>query len=419
MSTRVEILVVAMAAAIVGVWYWTTHSDHLYDDSPDYIINANSLAEGRGFTASVSSATPAPWRFESRPASWKLDLPGDIETTRTPGYPLFLAAMRLIGFTPNGVTLVQHFIRAAMIVLLLLFAMSAGISRPARLIAAAWLIPERWSLWAANRIVTETLFTIVIVAILLLCVQRKPRLVPIAILVGIAPLIRPVGIVFFVVVVFYMALRDRRKAAVLALLSVVIPLLWAWRNEHRADVFTISTMTAIDRLFYRAARSAAVEMPGDVESNVLRLHDRFHAEADGPGTAGERVARYNALANRTLRAHVGGFFKNFALDIRSQLFPVNRCNTCGTLRNRAKDVLLAFYVAFFFIAAIGAFAIDRRIAILLILTVAYFIVVPAGGGGTWTRFRIPAEPAYALLAGCGVAAIAKKYTSGAWSASPR
>ena len=50
--------------------------------------------------------------FDTRPAIWKIDLGSDFETIRTPGYPLFLAAMRQLGLTPNAVTLLQHLMRA-------------------------------------------------------------------------------------------------------------------------------------------------------------------------------------------------------------------------------------------------------------------------------------------------------------------
>src|SRR5262249_19036140 len=151
-------------------------------------------------TTRGSTSAPPAWRFARRTASWRLDeLEGEVEAMRTPGYPLFLAAMRHIGLTPIQVTLVQLLLRVAMIGLFIRFAGTPGASFCARLLTAAWLAFDQWGLWCANKIVTETLFTIVLFAIVWLAADSlrahritAARAVLLGLLIGAATLVRPV-----------------------------------------------------------------------------------------------------------------------------------------------------------------------------------------------------------------------------------
>jgi hypothetical protein len=427
MSNRLEIVIVAVIATLVGLVYYMTHDEHLYDDSADYIVAANSLAERRGFSSRVSDVTPPAWRFANRPAPWKIVLSDDYETIRTPGYPLFLAAMRLLGLTPSGVAIIQHLLRAAMIGAFVIFAASIGVPRPARLAAAAWLIVDPFSLWAANRIITETFFTVVLLVIVWLCADALRRgaigygrVTAIGFLLGTATLIRPIAILYFVVVAVCVAIfggeQRWRKAIALIVVAATLPLLWAVRNERVSGAFTLSTIIASDRLFYRAASAEAIGIPGDFETNLVNLQkvyqQRIRAETAGrPLRTSEKLALYNGMANDILRHHVGGLARVCAHDLRMLLFRVYRCSSCGAARNRAKDALLVLYIAFFAMVMIGVAAMARRnlaVAALLAFTILYFIAVPAGGAGSSGRFRIPVEPYYALMAAYGVFAVVTK-----------
>ena len=58
---------------------------------------------------------------------------------------------------------------------------------------------------------------------------------------------------------------------------------------------------------------------------------------------------------------------------------------------------------------VGTFALrDRPVAVLLALTIIYFLCIGAGSGGGWGRFRVPVEPFYALCAATGGAAVLQR-----------
>ena len=125
-----------------------------------------------------------------------------------------------------------------------------------------------------------------------------------------------------------------------------------------------------------------------------------------PLTPAEKLGVVNSLANDILLHHPGGAVLHAARDVRALLLLTSRCNACGTLRNRAKDLLLGIHIAILVLAIIGIITQrDHALALFLALTIIYFICIGAGSGGSWGRFRVPVEPFYALCAATGGAAV--------------
>jgi hypothetical protein len=59
---------------------------------------------------------------------------------------------------------------------------------------------------------------------------------------------------------------------------------------------------------------------------------------------------------------------------------------------------------------IGAAALwrrDRNLALLLVATIAYYVLISAGGEAE-SRFRVPIVPQYVILAACGVEAVRRR-----------
>jgi hypothetical protein len=427
------LIIVALAALISAAWA-ATHRDILYSDSPSYLVAAENLAEGRGFLAQASPAAPPEWRYAGGTAASRLDeLPSEVEATRTPGYPAFLALMRLCGLTPGQVTFVQHVMHIVLIGAFILFARRFGAGRGVTIAAALWLIVEPWGRWAAGHIVTETLFTIVLLALIWIIAdaleQRamSHRRAAIAgLLCGVATLIRPIAIFYFVPLTLCILIFNRSRRRIVSALflacAMALPLAWSWRNLRETGMFTLSLIIPIDKLFYRAAGAEATMMPGLFEANLERLHAIYRARAQGliaarekamhrPLTSAERLAVYDDMANDVLRHHVGGALIRAATELRMLMLPTLRCNTCGTVRNRAKDLLLIAEMVALILAVLGAFALARHdvaFAVLLVLTIGYFVAIGAGGGGSWGRFRVPIEPYYALCAVAGYAEVLRR-----------
>jgi hypothetical protein len=415
---RADAMVMVVLAAIVSIVWAATHRDVIDDDSPDYIVAAENLAEGRGMLSRPSPAAPEAWRSEARVAVTRLsELQGDVEATRTPGYPLFLALARLAGLTPRGATFVQHALHVALIGAFVVFARRIGAGRGTTIAAALWLIAEPYGRWAANHIVSETLFSVAVFAIVWLVAERREMSLGRAALVGslcaAATLIRPIAMLYCIPVAIF-GVRRVSAAVLLIVCALGPPAAWAARNASRTGIFTLSLIVPINRLFYTAAGAEATSMPGRFADNLERVRDsertRLEAMIGGRAlTAKEKLDVVNALANDILRHHVRGALLHAARDVRALLLITNRCNTCGTLRNRAKDVLLCIHIAILLLAILGIIVQrDRAIALFFALTIIYFICIGAGSGGSWGRFRVPVEPFYALCAATGGAAVLQR-----------
>lgn len=435
---RTDAIVIVVLAAIVAIVWAAKHRDVIDDDSPDYIIAAENLAEGRGMLSRPSPAAPEAWRSEARVAVTRLsELQGDVEATRTPGYPLFLALARLAGLTPRGATYVQHALHVALIGAFVVFARRVGAGRGATITASLWLIVEPYGRWAANHIVSETLFSVAVFAIVWLVAEREMsygRAALIGALCGAATLIRPIAVLYCIPVAFVgvrrvsaasKAVLTHRTprwamAALLVVCAVAPPAAWAARNANRTGIFTLSLIVPINRLFYTAAGAEAATMPGRFADNLERVRagERVRlatmiAERETalhrPLTPAEKLRVVNALANDMLLHHPGGAVLHAARDVRALLLLTYRCNACGTLRNRAKDVLLGIHIAILVLAILGIIVQrDRALAFLFALTILYFICIGAGSGGSWGRFRVPVEPYYALCAAMGGEAVLQR-----------
>ena len=83
-------LLVFFLALTAHLTYFALDSNHIARDTPKYVIPADSLLAGDGFSRD--------------------DQP---ETQRTPGYPLLLAALKGVGLGLRGIALLQHLLAAA------------------------------------------------------------------------------------------------------------------------------------------------------------------------------------------------------------------------------------------------------------------------------------------------------------------
>ena len=94
----------------------------------------------------------------------------------------------------------------------------------------------------ANKVLSETLFAVVFFATFLAVL--RVRGIRGAVLAGLATgalvLIRPVAILWFVVVAIYFFVSERRRLiAAFAVSALLLPIAWGTRNLMRTGVFTI------------------------------------------------------------------------------------------------------------------------------------------------------------------------------------
>lgn len=423
-------LIVAAAAAANFVYFVCSNGDYLYPDSATYLGPAKMLLSGHGFALK----------------------PGVPEMLRTPGYPLLLA---LFGARTVPVIVLQHLFNVALAVAIYLFALRRG--RFVAVAAALLFALDPPSIHYANKVLTETLFTALLFvafwmgtrsvypersegsaeqARLTMPSSAGPPSIPRyardklihaslhGVLAGALVLTRPVAIVYFAVVAIVFALTrvPRRTIALFTAAALVLPLAWAVRNKIEGGDFTVSVIGANNLLMYRAAGVMAILDEGDFERDLATeqrdlleethdvLQQKEHVAAAEDLSEGVRAPYYSAMARRVIVQHPIAFA---LLTLRGLLVNVfdsdwDSIMIVSRLDSRTIQIALdAFVAVVFALAVVGVVVLwrgDRPLALLLAGTVAYFLLISAGGEAE-ARFRVPVVPEIAIAAAVGLDAV--------------
>src|ERR1051325_10196468 len=214
-NSKFELLLVTAVAALTNFTYFALSlPDYLFPDSLTYLAPARNMLHGGGFVDAV----------------------GAIETLRTPGYPLLLAAF---GARVVPVIVAQHLMNVAIAAGIYLLA-APRLGRFVAVTAALLFAVDTPAIHYADKILSETAFTLLLLVVCWLLAVCGWAIA--GVLTGVLVLIRPVAIVYFVVVAAWLLLRRVRvrDVVVYALLAVLLPFGWAVRNGVRTGAFTVS-----------------------------------------------------------------------------------------------------------------------------------------------------------------------------------
>jgi 4-amino-4-deoxy-L-arabinose transferase-like glycosyltransferase len=404
---RLDLAIVFGVALLTNfVYLYLSSGDFYYPDSFTYLAPARSLLRGLGF----------------------VDAAREITTIRTPGYPMLLA---LFGARTLPVIIFQHLLNAGLAIAIYLLVLYRAGRLPA-LIASLLFSLDVPTIHYANKLLTETIFTTLLYVVFVLALQR-PRPIAIGLLTGALVLIRPIALFYFVVLAFYFLLRrvPKRQLLVFVAVSLALPGAWALRNRVRTGVFTISSVGDFNLLTYRAAGALAIEDEGDfrkankdeAEALTDEVNDAIEAKLHIPDATalpdavrGRYYARY---AWRIIREHPVSFLQLTIRGLLVNLF-ASDWDAVWDVSTLSPDVLQlgigAIPIIIFVLAVIGTIFLwryDRSMALLIALTVAYFVSVSAGGEAE-SRFRVPVIPQLAMAAAMGVEAIRRGIVGGAY-----
>jgi 4-amino-4-deoxy-L-arabinose transferase-like glycosyltransferase len=393
-------------------------------DSPGYYRLAVNLSE----TGVYSQGTVEPY------------LP---DADRTPGYPLFLAAVFLLsGPSVVAVSVVQslfHGLSGLLVARLgeRLFG-SIRIGVAAALLWAAAPIPAIF----CGILLTETLFTPVFLLTLLLLTEPSLRRAALAgAALGAGILIRPIALLLWpaLMPVFFFGTPWRRALAHSAVFSVVLAAVvspWPIRN---AAVFGKPALSAVQgvNILYNTASGYIARRDGLTLQEARAATEQLYAEylqetGLQPNTPIEESDAESALAMRILRADpIRGAWFN-ALDSlngfrpgASYMFIFLSPDTLeaddlmeGELSPAVSHMdrpeilltillLTAFYGLLFLLAAAGIALLFRKRngKALALLLLPSLILIYLPGISSNARFRIPIEPLMCLLAVAAVAGI--------------
>jgi len=396
--------VLALLATVTNfAFLYFSNGDYFYPDSATYLGPAKNLLHGLGYILE----------------------PGYPETMRTPGYPVFLLPFLAITNSVLPILIVQHLMNVALTIAIYVTVLRLGFERRTAFFAALIFAIDIPSIHHANKVLTETLFTLLlfVVFVLALRLSENTRLTFVAgvgLLCGALVLVRPVAIVCFVVLAIVLAPKLRARGAIVLLLAgALIPIAWASRNRMETGVFTISSVGGSSMLEYRAAGAIAIlddydfkEALADRQGEVTDVADaeivrREHAEDADDVDPTVRSRYYGEIGRRIALEHPGGLLLVTARGLLVELFDSDwaALGIISRLPQHLIELLLNVWTLLVFVLAcfgtVSLFRTHRSFAVLLLATVLYFLLISAGGESE-ARFRVPVMPMIAIASAVGL-----------------
>jgi 4-amino-4-deoxy-L-arabinose transferase-like glycosyltransferase len=425
-----------LAFAVFSPWEPQIEGKVLVNDSLGYYELALQLLEKRSFH----------------------DFDAGREAYRTPGYPLFIAAVYAVaGPAPWAVLLLQAFLDVGTLLLLYFFA-SRFFSPATALVAAGIYAIEPHAVLYSQLLVTEPLFVLLFLAALLAFVhaqegRRAGGFALAGALLGLAVLVRPTAQFYALVLVLLVALRYRTRwrvrvtaaaAIVLAYAITVSP--WYYRNYTEFGHASLSAQGGDFLLNWMAAYTEAVRSNRAVETVradfASETEKRGYHEAKNPfdrsriqtAVALEYLGRHPAYYVSQSVAGVVRTGANLETQLLSQMLglegtklrvdfftaPVTGTGTLTQfLRQKSPHEIaigagVAVFLLVLYSAALGGTWLclkERRFdyPILAVATILYFcaFIGPIGAA----RYKLPMIPLYLPLAAYGLTAIYSRFQS--------
>jgi hypothetical protein len=259
-------------------------------DSFIYLALADGLKHGCGFrwwADDHCASAPETSRPPGYPVYLSLTVP---ETNRTPGYPVFLSLMPGL----RTALVVQGLLGSLLCFFVgVLAAMLAGTR--AGYCAAALLAADLPSIISANEIMSEALFTALLVGGVLAELEvlrmgtstgKVYGLLGFAsVMFGLALLVRPIAEWMMPLVILALLLSGGTSwwkrvllAGLVATGPVIFGTAWILRNYSVAGIATISTIGAVNLFYYRALGTLAFVSQAQLSKALIATHPQSHSD---------------------------------------------------------------------------------------------------------------------------------------------
>lgn len=360
--------------------------------------------------------------------------PGQPEFLRTPGYPVFIAAVyRVFGETNTAVLLVQVVLSALTVFFVYLLAATMW-STSIGLLAALFTALEPLQNATSATLLTEcvsALLLIITAAVGFAALRRdKPRpglLAALGLVMAVSTLVRPVLyylplLVLLLLLIRYARRRDHWFSLAKATAAFLVPLVvlvggWQLRNHERVDSWRISGIEAKNLYKFRAAGVVARTSGISLRDAQRELSRKFGS----PGTEsqGAYYGRMYRTGMHILTSHPRDAIIGAVGGLRSELFGVRDKvfdylgirRVSGTVQVAALILLVAFYA----LCAYGMVLVARRrrdlLAHAFVVGIAFYVLLASAGpealGGRGERFRAPIVPILILYAAMGAYALCR------------
>ena len=382
------------------------------------------------------------------------------ETERTPGYSVFLIPF-LKADTLNVVAVqwAQVLLGALTVCLVYLITGYVSGSPKAATIAGIGLAMDSVAIAYTPIVLTETSFLFLWTMSLFFLLKgtfeknRAPKnFILSGLLLGIASLVRPVSVYYFIFVLPFLLLGLRRIAArqwrqnllIFFIAALAIPLAWTVRNGVQSSVYTFSSIQSEN---LRVVRAALLEMNISGKSfpeSLAYLDAEFQKSLPATPLSSYQISAARGVwSMKFILSHPVDYAKFLSKDFIKLLagnsvkaltwlftkdpdydpwtIPLHNPNSLWKQANilfgkhPLCGVALVFYGGFFLAVYLGAMAgivflwREKGPAITALLaSPAIYIILVTVGAASQGRYRLPAMPCLFMLAGIGFQRIMQK-----------
>jgi 4-amino-4-deoxy-L-arabinose transferase-like glycosyltransferase len=385
----------------------------------------------------------------------RFDVPDEpmIGWVRTPGYPVFVAIIyATIGRIPGGVVLLQLILDALTAWLIWQIGRDS-FSKPIGIVGAFIYALSPNATIGALYLLSDTLFTFLLIGALYVLhrywiVRDERMLFLLGLVLGLLPLVRPIGLYLVLIWIIFFTLKQWRDSVArwyrhtfaASVFIVIFVGLWIARNYALTGYTFFSTAEGFNLYCCFAPAALAEDEHISVPEAYARLNASFRFQSLNKVSVPElfRAAEYatQIILQHPIgyaKVHLKGVFatlfepaykqwlqivgveytasgfvaKIMARDFSGAINALSQMTHTGRFWLMLPILNIIYTIVVYVFAIWGAYKIfrfpaqnDQRALILLcVVTILYLVFVPGSGGGL--RFRIPAEPLFALLAAIG------------------
>lgn len=381
--------IILVVYAVLLALFTVVNYDHLIEayDTQSYVIVAENLLSGNGFS----------------------DADGLPDGFRTPGYPLFLAAVFLCGGNILAVVILQLCLAVFSLYLVYRICILMGVKEKYALACTAlFLFDLSLYIYGATAISDAYFYFMLVISTYFLARHLNEKkfwyFILFAVMLNYALAVRPIlmyynGLVcLFVLILCFFKKASFKHLAVFVLLFSVVFCGWSLRNYLTGGVFEMSNvrnynMTQYDGAFLRS----------DIEGiSLSEARDAFdeefnslYTEKDLEGLSQSQIRKLKAeVGNSYIKEHFGDYLMQNVKGLFNEMFGTNRSFLEETLKSslavRAVELLYLSYLFFVYgLYVIGwIFNFKKAGCVdLFILTVSGYCAAASASLG-YARFRV-------------------------------
>jgi len=392
------ILTVALCARLAAAVWFTPPP---ISDGLDYVAIARSLARGEGYT-----------------------LEGVSTAYRPPGYPLLLASsFTLLGESLTPVRLAQAF--ADVLSCLLVFSLGRKLfTERAGLIAAGIFAVFPIQIMYVSIMMTETVFTALLLLYLWLCVDRERiylKALCAGAVLGVGTLVRP-SMLLLPAVVLFIRWRDGwrhqdnlRSLAITGLAAFLVFSPWLVRNYQQFGRVSLTSNTGVN--FWMGSHHAATgsySFPND--NPLVQVGDEFKRSDLGIELGTQFILEHPLEYGGILAKKWAHFFSvDYWLLLSMHFDPEYRSapNAATVFSRFPLGSILTVHVPFAIVLLLATFAFVCRAdrdtgSILFVLTPCLYWLIVHLAFYANARYRFPIVPLLMIAAACGLDMLLRK-----------